>query len=917
MAGLGSLVISLEANLASFESAMSKAAYQAEMNSRQIQKSLDGIHGTIQKVLGAAAGYVSIGAIWSGFSGAAESARTLELLSKRLDANVEDLSGLQYAAKKSGVEIESFNTGISRMIKNVSSAALGNEQARETLDEINQGSGKAAQALRELGLNAEVLNKLPLKDKLFAIAEAMKRVPVEGDKMRITLDLFGRGGAGMLTMLKQGGDGIERYINLGRQLGAVTDAEMTHKLAEASRSIKQANDAWHGMVLTLSATAAPTVKAFSDEMTRFLIDLRTGGSNVSYLVQTIRDLGKALTDSNVQAVLFGAVILRIALAAAITTTNIIALIGKVGLLRAACLSPITLIMGVSAAGMWGMHQATSKYYPVDTEEGRIAAFAGHDMGYGFASGGPIGSGRIPPRGPMTLPQNLPPPEPMLVLLQKMFPDLFTKPSREKPGGGGGGGANAGLKELMSLIDQLKKEYASLHDGEMAKIDEQYAHWINKIKGVEEVIKDPAAAQAEAFALAEKTRAEKKKKAEDDFNKWYAGATNNRLALIDLESNERLRKEKNIVGAIEKIELERVQKIRLAQMEMQSQVIGMGKGYIDAMAGAVPFLSQRLTLEKQSLAMQQEQERIALATFIEQQRLIPENQRLVKKAQEDELRGLLALQQQVQKNAQERKEWETQGAMGGLKMYAMGRMQEMETRGARQMVQVLQGAENMLGQGIGNAVWAALRHEKGGMRQVGQGIAHDFVMAASRWLAAQAFDLLVKHVIAPMMGEQIAKLFQTATLTAAATALTGAGVGLSYASVQQMTAAWQLQFAAIALKTAAATMAGGGAAGGFLKSLPLLGGLFHSGGVVRAHSGLNLGEVPIIAYRHERILSPSENLRYENGIGGAGGGGTPIVVNINHSPTYHGGVKEKDIETHGRVLVETVQKELRRRGKYLY
>ena len=48
--------------------------------------------------------------------------------------------------------------------------------------------------------------------------------------------------------------------------------------------------------------------------------------------------------------------------------------------------------------------------------------------------------------------------------------------------------------------------------------------------------------------------------------------------------------------------------------------------------------------------------------------------------------------------------------------------------------------------------------------------------------------------------------------------------------------------------------------------------YHTGGIVRAHSGLAVDEVPIIAQRGERVLSRSQNAEYEKG-----GATQPIIV----------------------------------------
>jgi hypothetical protein len=64
--------------------------------------------------------------------------------------------------------------------------------------------------------------------------------------------------------------------------------------------------------------------------------------------------------------------------------------------------------------------------------------------------------------------------------------------------------------------------------------------------------------------------------------------------------------------------------------------------------------------------------------------------------------------------------------------------------------------------------------------------------------------------------------------------------------------------------------GGGATGG-----SGAGGSFHNGGIIRAHSGLSVGEVPIIAQSGERVLSRAQNRAYERG----GQSQNPVVVFI--------------------------------------
>ena len=125
------------------------------------------------------------------FKSITEAELSLEHLSTRLGASTRDLSGLQFAAERSGLGIEQFNMATARMVKNISQAALEVDQGKKGTDQYGSATGKAAQALRELGLNAKILNDLPLKEKYEALSEAMKKISSDSDKVRIAMALTG------------------------------------------------------------------------------------------------------------------------------------------------------------------------------------------------------------------------------------------------------------------------------------------------------------------------------------------------------------------------------------------------------------------------------------------------------------------------------------------------------------------------------------------------------------------------------------------------------------------------------------------------------------------------------------------------------------------------------------------------------
>jgi len=105
--------------------------------------------------------------------------------SDRLGIATEQLAGLQHAAALAGVENRTLEKSLQNLAVGVSDAA--------------DGTGVAKDALLELGLNAAILEKMPLDKQMLAVADAMKNVETQTERVRIATDLFGARGVAVLT----------------------------------------------------------------------------------------------------------------------------------------------------------------------------------------------------------------------------------------------------------------------------------------------------------------------------------------------------------------------------------------------------------------------------------------------------------------------------------------------------------------------------------------------------------------------------------------------------------------------------------------------------------------------------------------------------------------------------------------------
>ena len=283
MAGsLGAIVISLEANMAKFVEGLDKATYQAEQSSRRTQKAFDGIRSSLTGLLELAGGAYVLNRIWEGFKGITQADLDLEHLAQRLGITAGQLSEMQYAAKRSGVDLETFNSSITRLEKNISGAALANEQATTTIMDVGESTNKAATAFRELGLKVEILRTMSPKDQLMAITKAMDNVPLAADKVRIGFDIMGRGSANMITMMRQGPEIIQGYIDRGRQLGVVLGDDMVARGAAAARALNELGAAGQGLKITLTDLLAPGITQVVNGLTAKIVAARESGAATEF-----------------------------------------------------------------------------------------------------------------------------------------------------------------------------------------------------------------------------------------------------------------------------------------------------------------------------------------------------------------------------------------------------------------------------------------------------------------------------------------------------------------------------------------------------------------------------------------------------------------------------------------------------------
>jgi lambda family phage tail tape measure protein len=146
----------------------------------------------------------------------------LQDAAQRLGVSTEYLQAIRFAVGQSGGDIEKTEIALDRL-----NAVMG--------DIARGGGGEAAKAFKLLGVSAtDAQGRVKgLERVLPELADGYEKLGSAQERASVATDLFGKGNQAFARVLAEGADGLERQIRLAREMGAVVDAELVRKGAEA------------------------------------------------------------------------------------------------------------------------------------------------------------------------------------------------------------------------------------------------------------------------------------------------------------------------------------------------------------------------------------------------------------------------------------------------------------------------------------------------------------------------------------------------------------------------------------------------------------------------------------------------------------------------------------------------------------
>ena len=125
--------------------------------------------------------------------------------------------------------------------------------------EAAKGTGEAKGAIRELGINAQELNRMPLDKRMLVLADAFSGVKSESDRLRLAFKLFDSEGAALVNTLSLGREGLAELLGEAKALGAVMSSDAARGVEKTADEITKLKAIAQGMRDQFVAALAPAI----------------------------------------------------------------------------------------------------------------------------------------------------------------------------------------------------------------------------------------------------------------------------------------------------------------------------------------------------------------------------------------------------------------------------------------------------------------------------------------------------------------------------------------------------------------------------------------------------------------------------------------------------------------------------------
>ena len=180
---------------------------------------------------------------------------TLNDFSARTGIGVEALQGYSLAAKLAGVDTEAFGAAVQKLAVNIGKANPG-----DSLDK----------SLRGINLSVTELRALSPEEQFSAIGNAISQLPTAADRAAAAVQVFGKQGAALAPLFREGAASIEELQARAERLGIIVSETQINNVADMNDAFDLVSATISGITGQVIGNLAPAVTAVVDEFLTFI-----------------------------------------------------------------------------------------------------------------------------------------------------------------------------------------------------------------------------------------------------------------------------------------------------------------------------------------------------------------------------------------------------------------------------------------------------------------------------------------------------------------------------------------------------------------------------------------------------------------------------------------------------------------------
>lgn len=177
-------------------------------------------------------------------------------MSARTGIAVEAVTALAFAAERTGGSVEGLETSLLRMDRTITGAIGGQKEA--------------ADALRNLGLEADHLSRMTPDAAFKVLATAIAKIPNPMEQAARAQAVFGRGVLDLLPLLKRGGAGVEEFMQRARELHLTVSADDVKTAREFNGMMAELVASFKRVAYEVGKAALPALQALRGQVQPFV-----------------------------------------------------------------------------------------------------------------------------------------------------------------------------------------------------------------------------------------------------------------------------------------------------------------------------------------------------------------------------------------------------------------------------------------------------------------------------------------------------------------------------------------------------------------------------------------------------------------------------------------------------------------------